>query len=117
MRQVWEYEDTLSGKLYSPALGDADPQPTTGNVLADFGFVTGEGGIVNPEVGRGLRSIRIIEVDPDAPDDPPMDVRLSTDVDVVPMGTTTYRVERLPSLYPPGIEVLESESSAPVTRR
>jgi hypothetical protein len=102
VRQVAEWAPPQ--RLQSPALGDADPLPVTGNVLADFGFVDHEDGVENEALGRGHRAIRLIEADPAEPE-PLLDLRLWTPADTEPKGVKAYRAEAIPSLYPPDLVV------------
>lgn len=88
--------------LYSGALGDADVQPTTGNVLMSLGFLDGEGGALNEDLGWGHKSIRVLEVHPERPDEVLWDVRLHAALKVEPDGWKSYRAERVASLYPEG---------------
>jgi len=105
VEQVHSFEAPAYAPLYSPALGDADPLPVTGNVLADFGFLDGEAGVPNIDLGRGRKSIRLVEFDRDQPDQPALDLRLSSDVDDLSEGYKMYRVEKIGSLYPADVEV------------
>lgn len=88
------------GGLLSNALGSADWLPETGHVLADFGFLLGEGAITNDERGWGNRNVRIVEIAP-GETDPVVDVRLRTDPAIAPTGVSAYRVEPIRSLYGP----------------
>lgn len=85
--QTWEFRtDDLDGDgpLYADFLGDADEQPN-GNVLVGFG---GIGQAVPPARGR------IIEVVPTLPEGGDIVFDLT-----LPDTWTSYRSERLPSLY------------------
>ncbi len=99
VRQAWTFEETTTGPLYAPALSDADPLPTTGNVLVDYGRLEGEGERSNGEAGLGKLSVRLVEV---APEDGEvvLDVRFSAPEEVEPQGYISYRVEWLESFYP-----------------
>ena len=88
--------------LYSPALGDADVQPNTGNVLFNLGFLDEHGGQLHPTKGWGRKAIRVVEVHPDAPGEVLWDVLLNSDFEEVPEGWKSYRSERVRSLYPSG---------------
>lgn len=102
VRELWAYEETASGRLYAPALGDADPQPLTGNVLSVWGFVSAEDEIPNADRGVGTRSVRLIEFDPRDGTEV-LDVGLWLDREENLGGCTTYRAERVPTLSPPGV--------------
>jgi len=95
VEELWSFEDTVTGPLFCSALGDADPQPLTGNVLATFGTVQGEGGVPNEEQGRGSRTVRLIEFVPDTLHTV-LDVRFSTPHDTLPDGVRAFRAERIP---------------------
>ncbi|MEQ1501318.1 MAG: aryl-sulfate sulfotransferase [Myxococcota bacterium] len=84
--------------LLSNALGNAAWLPVTGHALADFGFLDGERGQFNAELGLGRKSVRLIELDPTDPD-PVVDVRLSNPIDVASEGVTAYRVFPIGSMY------------------
>ncbi|MEQ1507731.1 MAG: aryl-sulfate sulfotransferase, partial [Myxococcota bacterium] len=94
----WVPAETLA----SDALGNVDWLPTTGHLLADFGFLVGEGGVANSAIGRGKKSIRLIELDPADPE-PIVDLRLATDAATDPAGIIAYRAVWIPSVYPPGV--------------
>ena len=91
--QAFSFSETTTGLLRSDALGDADVLPQTGNILADFGFVPGESGRTNPELGFGSRSVRLVEWT--AAGEVVGDVRLRSVVQVEREGWKTYRCERL----------------------
>lgn len=111
VEQVASLAHSPVGPLYSPALGDADPLPLTGHVLGDYGFIDGEGEDLNEALGRGRKAVHLVEYDLDAPDDPALALRLSSDVEALPEGWKMYRVERIPSLYPPQVEVWTTPSA------
>lgn len=98
VRQVWSYDATATGPLFSGAVGDVDVD-AEGRVLVDYGFVHHEGGIDNVDAGRGDRAVRWVEGWPGSP--PVLDLRLSTDPAVRPEGVHSYRVQRVPSAYGP----------------
>ena len=105
VEMVGGYAETATGELYSPALGDADPMPLTGNILGDFGFIDGESGQTHYDLGRGRKAVRLVEMDPDNPSTPALDVRLSSDRKEFPEGWKMYRASKIPSLYPADVEV------------
>lgn len=105
VRQLWAYHPE-GPELQSDALGDADPLPITGNVLADFGFITAEGGQPNHEHDRAPRTVRLIEFDPDAPSPPVLDLDLWNPASAP--GVKTFRAEAIPSLYPDDVEVIST---------
>ncbi|MEQ1565196.1 MAG: aryl-sulfate sulfotransferase [Myxococcota bacterium] len=100
VRQLWESPgDPLT--LYAQALGNADPLPRTGNVLGTFPYLHDEGGVDNIELGRGDRTVRLIEVAPDGA--VVWDLRLSVPVSLDDKGVLVDRAIRIPSLYGPGV--------------
>jgi arylsulfate sulfotransferase len=99
VEQLWEYRDTLSGPLYSSALGGADPLPQTGNVLATYGFLNAESGVDNVDAGLGIKTIRLIQIDPDLPDDPVVDLRLYGLVEEEAEGWKSYRADPIGLLW------------------
>ena len=105
VEQVWQFSDTTTGPLLATAMGDADRLPRTGNVLAVFGYLSAEGGVSNRERGWGDLSARILEIDRDRPEDPPLDLRVYAPRAAEPSGWRIYRAESVPTLYPPGVTV------------
>jgi arylsulfate sulfotransferase len=103
--QLFASTETSTGPLFVPALGDADPLPQTGHVLATYAFLDGEIPISNEEAGYGYKTVRVIEIDPARPSEPPMDVRLSSQRDEFFSGFQLYRSERIGSLYPADVVV------------
>lgn len=97
--QLWAWSPP-DGPLLSNALGNAQWLPTTGHVLADFGFLDGEAGVLNETVGRGRKHVRLMEIDPDEVQ-PIVDVRMWIDAELEPEGVKAYRVDAMPSLYGP----------------
>jgi len=93
VEEAFVLDQTATGPERSRALGDADVQPVTGNVLATLGFLDGWGGQTADEMGIGKRAIAIVEWSRDAPEQPVVDLRLSErDRD----GWKAYRAEKLP---------------------
>lgn len=95
VEEVFSFDQSSTGPLFSEALGDADSQPITGNILADFGFLDGEGGIENADLGWGRKSVRLVEFAPDG--SVVLDIRLRSDIGAEPEGWRAYRSERLPA--------------------
>lgn len=62
--QAWEYRETQAGTLYTPAFGDADLLPRSGNVLAMFGRTREIDGVPNRSAGRPDVQAHLIEFDP-----------------------------------------------------
>lgn len=97
--ELWSWSPP-DGPLLSNALGNAAWMPATGHVLADFGFLDGEGDVLNEAVGRGRKHVRILEIDPAQPS-PVVDARLWIPADLEIEGVKAYRVVPMPSLYGP----------------
>jgi arylsulfate sulfotransferase len=97
VRQVWEYGVPPAEGIFSSAVGDADWMPQTGNVLMDFGNTTNVNGVASEDLGLGRTHTRIVEVDRGTP----ADVVFDMTVYGPPGRLLIYRVERIPSLYPP----------------
>jgi arylsulfate sulfotransferase len=95
VEEAWSYVDTVTGPLYSQALGDADPQPLTGNVLATYSMLTEEAGVANVDAGMGDLVVRLIEFEPGSLQ-AVLDLRFSTDLDVHPRGVRSFRSDRVP---------------------
>ena len=103
VQEVWSYDETLTGTLLAETMGDADDLPLTGNVLATFGNLKGEAELANPSRGWGDASARIIEVDPELPESPALDLRVRSERSLNRRGWNVYRSERIPAgLYPEG---------------
>ena len=99
VEQTLSYSETIAGTIYSPVMGDADWQPTTGNVLAIFASTTQEAGVGNPDNGWGKNAIRLIEVDPTTAE-VALDLRFTSDFAVNEDGWWSPRAERFPGFYP-----------------
>ncbi|MEQ1502082.1 MAG: aryl-sulfate sulfotransferase [Myxococcota bacterium] len=101
VREDWSFDAPDGGTLFSEAVGDADPLPN-GHVLSSWGFLDRlPDGTSNADAGVGERSVRVIELDPDAAGGPAQvhELYLWTAAADNPHGWTGYRAERIPSLY------------------
>ena len=98
--QDWSIDATSTGRLYSWAMGDADMQPATGNVLAVYGLTTAEADTLNLDQGWGKHAARIVEVHPDEPESFLLDLRVRSDYLDRPVGWRVYRADRIPHLHP-----------------
>lgn len=96
VEQAFSYQDTVTGPLYCEALGDADPQPMTGNVLATYGTVREEGGVANEVQGRGRVTVRLVEFRPESLETV-LDLRFSTLGSTHPGGVRAFRADRIPA--------------------
>ena len=99
VEQTWEYVDTLTGRLYASAFGDAD-YTDSGTILGVWGFLFQEEGIDNSERGLGQKSTRIIEVDPET-DEVVWDIRLNSQSSDAREGWQVHRAQRLDDPYAP----------------
>lgn len=97
VEQRWEYKETATGRLFSQAFGDAD-YLENGNVLGVFGFLFAEEGRRNDAQGLGLKSTRLVEVNPET-DEVAWDIRFNDDADDAPNGWQAHRAQRIRTLY------------------
>lgn len=95
VRQAWSWRPTGPG-LQSPRMGDADPLPHTGNILANFGWI--EEGPVGTDGRPQSVWMRLVELDP-ASGEAWLDLGLRSPDDGGPPGVRSYRSESIPSLY------------------
>ena len=86
---LWTLDQTATGPLYAAVVGDADLQPTTGNVLRNYGILRHEPG--------GPAHARVVEQHPDRPDAVLLDIAVTVDA---PGGANMWRVEKVPTLMP-----------------
>ncbi len=101
VRQIWEFGEFDDPIRYAPFIGDADTQPLTGNVLITHGGVTTDAeGIPSDNIGASKTSIYIIEVTRTTPGEKVFQLSIVDPTPETANGWTTYRSERLPSLYP-----------------
>jgi hypothetical protein len=98
VREVFSFDQTATGPLYSDALGDADVLAVTGNVLADYGFLDAQGDDLHADLGWGRKAIRLVEWTPSG--EVVRDIRLRSDAAEVADGWKAYRVEHLPDPWP-----------------
>jgi hypothetical protein len=102
---AWDW--TAPGNLYSGALGDAQALPVTGDVLAAYSFLDAEAGVTNESKGLGTKSVRLIEIHP-GEEAPVADLRISAPKSLYPGGVKAYRAIVVPSLYPDGVVVTDT---------
>jgi len=62
VRQVWEYGQNASERLYIGQVGNADELPTLDHVLVNFGYVSYDNGLSPSPTAPGASMIRIQEV-------------------------------------------------------
>jgi hypothetical protein len=99
-RLVWEYGQYADNLYYSGALGDADFQPRTGNVLITHGNVVDE---------QGKRSAMMVEVTRAIPAEEVFTLRVFDATSEPKNGWRVYRSERIPGLYRRGARLTLSE--------
>ena len=95
VEEQWSWAPT-GGPLQSPRMGDADPLPVTGQVLANFGWIE-EGEIDENGLPEEV-SMRLVAFDPSS-GDTSLDLWLRAPEDGGPPGVRSYRSEMIPSLY------------------
>jgi hypothetical protein len=116
VRQVWEYGSQVEDKLSSPSRGDADWLPITGNVLITFSDVQFVNGIESASLGLGSSHTRVVEVTRESPAEEVFYVRLyEPDAPDETSAITSYRSDRIPSLYSPDVEIFDSDIIGEVT--
>jgi hypothetical protein len=93
VQMAFRFDATATGPLYSWAGGDCDVQPTTGNVLVNYGLLDAEGTVPNVDLGWGAGTARIVEYTPAG--EIVGDFRLRSDRATEPTGWHVYRVERI----------------------
>ncbi|MEM6926648.1 MAG: aryl-sulfate sulfotransferase [Myxococcota bacterium] len=92
VEEAFVLDETATGPEHSDALGDADVQPLTGNVLAMYGYLDGWGGETAAEMGIGELAIAVVEWARDTPEVPVLDLRMSAPAGG---GWKAYRVAKL----------------------
>ncbi len=93
VEQVWQYVYP-DARLYSVAVGDADLQEQSNNVLLVYGGLLGVDAVTSADMGRGYFQARVIEIDRDAEDEVVFELDVhSTDPDGP--GWIVYRAERI----------------------
>ncbi len=98
VEQVWEYGENITDTLFTPFIGDADWQPTSGNVVITYGAVSFVGGVPSADLGFGAIHTRIIEVTDDIVPTIVFDLAMYDGADPTNR-ISTFRSERIPSLY------------------
>ena len=101
VRQAWDYAPPGEA-LRCPRMGDADPLPVTGHVLANFGWI--EEGELDAEGNPEEVSMRLIELDP-LTGEAVLDLWLRAPNDGGLPGVRSYRSEAIGSLYPDDVIV------------
>src|SRR5664279_5513655 len=100
--QVWDYGRTnMADRLYTGRVGNAEPEPKTGNVLIDFGAVSYVNGVAPSQYGPSATMARITEVTHDAVPQVVFDVALSmyANTNTSYKDCSVYRSHRIPDLY------------------
>jgi hypothetical protein len=100
VRQDWEFRTPGGGRLFSNAVGDADPQPN-GHVTSTWGLLDRQpDGTANTALGLGENTVRVIELDPTDPASvvEVQTLHLFTEASGNDRGWTGYRSVRIPAL-------------------
>ncbi|MEE2778064.1 MAG: aryl-sulfate sulfotransferase [Acidobacteriota bacterium] len=97
-KQVWRYGGPADNdRFLSPFISEADSQPQTGNVLfVNGGLLTDKNGEFTTNFGAGHHWTSVMEVTRDSPAEKVWEVV----IDDPEGGWASYRIERVPSLYP-----------------
>jgi len=99
IREVDSWGADDAGRVWSPAMGDADALPSTGNVLSTWALVTVEDGLPHGTTGHGNDATRLLEVAPDG--SVVLDAWLRSDATDQDQGWRSYRAQRLKGLWLP----------------
>ena len=100
--QVWDYGRTdVAQRLYADHEGNAEMQPSTGNVLIDFPAVSYVNGGAPSQYGPSATMARITEVTHDAVPQIVFDLEISmyANTNVSYKDCSVYRCHRIPDLY------------------
>jgi arylsulfate sulfotransferase len=100
--QVWQYGSATPGEwFYTGYMGNAEPEPVTGNVLIDFSAVSYADGLPATPQGGGSVSARLREVTHDAVPRVVFDLEVAAFPSASSPDTsaTIYRAHRIPYLY------------------
>jgi hypothetical protein len=100
--QVWDYGRTNAAeRLYVGFEGNAEPQPTTGNVLIDFAAVQYVNGVAPSSYGPSATMVRLTEVTHDAVPQIVFDLAISLygNTHTSYKDCSVYRCHRIPDLY------------------
>jgi arylsulfate sulfotransferase len=101
IRQVWSHDGNGPDRFFSAFVGDADWLPQTGNVLiTDGGRLESHSGEPVGEPPGAVQWARIVEVTHDSPDEIVFELHVSEKGTNPGLGSSVYRAERLPGLYP-----------------
>lgn len=99
--QVWDSSQASGDRLFTPALGDADVLPITGNVLVTYGLVTYVNGAHPSSYAINASMARIIEMTHDAVPSAVFDISFFDPTNTQPnyAGYLCYRSDRIADLY------------------
>jgi len=99
--QVWEYGGNRPEQLYSGALGGAEWQTNTGNVLVNFGYVSYDNHLPPSPASPGALMVRIQEVTHDPNPQVVFDLSIFdySNLSSNYLGNWVYRSHRVPDLY------------------
>jgi len=96
VEQAWEIVD--ADRMFSRAMGNAQPLAVTGHVLGTYPYQNGFDGITNRDAGRGEYATRILELDP-ADGSQVWAMTLWSVYEDASKGWLVDRAMRIPSLY------------------
>lgn len=100
--QEWEYGGPILGEwLFTGYMGNAEPEPRTGNVLIDFSAVSYADGVYSIPTSPGAVMARFKEVTHDPVPQVVFDLTLTKydKANAEYINCTVYRVHRIPDLY------------------
>jgi hypothetical protein len=110
VREVWSYGGPGEDRFFSAFVGDADWLPHTGNVLiTDGGRLESRTGLPVGEPPGAVQWGRVLEVTRDDPSQVVFELHVSEKGQRNRWGSSIYRAQRLPGLYP-----LRQRESPPV---
>jgi len=100
VRQVWKYGAPEHESFFSPFICEADPLPTTGNILiTDGGRIRDKQGRQSAAIVGGRHWARIFEVTHSDPPEKVFELVVDSSEKDNSIGWAIYRSDRLPSLY------------------
>ncbi len=99
--QVWDSTQADGDRLFTPAVGDADWMPKTGNVLITYGLISYVNGVHPSPYATNATMARIVEMTHDQAPHIVFDVSFfdSTNTQSTFSGYLCYRSNRIPDLY------------------
>ena len=100
--QVWDSTPVAGDRLFTPAVGDADWLPKTGNILVTYGLISYVNGAHPSTLATNATTARIRELTHDPVPQLVFELSFSdtTVTNASYMGYLCYRSYRIPDLYP-----------------